>query len=197
MRKIDEDFFPQQDQKKAYKMITSRKITMVWKFIYWPIVWFVVFIPALFLPVSLHGIPKITSMLAGIILFAISMLLTSSGGRTLAQFGHQKAHETIWPDKFTEFGIFSCMRHPMHLGLAIFPIALALMSCSVTAILSSGWGVAGALWFVLYIEERDALSKYGRVYSDYMQRVPPFSIKIECFKKALMIWKNKGASAIE
>jgi len=170
-------------------MRKSRKITMVWKFIYWPVIWSFVFIPALFLPVSLHGILKIACLFAGVILLAISLLLTSAGGRTLAKVGHRKAHETIWPDKFTEFGIFSCMRHPMHLGLALFPVAVALISGSVPAICSSGWGVAGALWFVLHIEEKDALGKYAQIYSDYMQKVPPFSLRPACLKKALTIWK--------
>jgi protein-S-isoprenylcysteine O-methyltransferase Ste14 len=127
-------------------------------------------------------------MFAGSILLAISLLLTSAGGRTLAKQGHQKEHETVWPDKFTEFGVLGCMRHPMHLGLALFPVAVALISGSLSAICSSGWGVAGALWFVLYIEEKDALGKYNTVYSDYMQRVPPFSLKADCIKKALQTW---------
>ncbi len=178
-------------------MMKSRKITMVWKFIYWPVIWFFVFVPALFWPVSLHGILKISGMFTGVILLAVALLLTSAGGRTLAKWGHKEAHETIWPDNFIDFGIFSCMRHPMHLGLALFPVAVALMSGSVPAICSSGWGVSSALWFVLHIEEKDALSKYGLVYSEYMQRVLPFSFTVNCLKKALMIWQNKKAGASE
>jgi len=170
-------------------MKTSRKITKIWKFVYWPFIWLSVLIPAIIWPLSLHGIWIIVSVAAGIFVLAVSMLLTSSGGRTLAKLAHNKTKETIWPDRFTDYGIFSCMRHPMHLGLALFPVAIALISGSVLAICSSGWGVAGALWFVLHIEEKDALQKYGQVYSDYLQKVPPFCLKPSCLKKALIIWK--------
>ncbi len=167
---------------------------MVWKFLYWPFIWLLVFIPALLWPLSLNGIWRICALIIGAFLLTISLSLTSAGGRTLAKLGHQKGRETIWPDKFTDVGIFSCMRHPMHLGLAIFPVALALISGSVPAILSSGWGVSGALWFVLHIEEKDALQKYGTVYNAYMQKVPPFSLNPSCLKKTLTIWKIKSTS---
>ncbi len=170
-------------------MWKSKKITMIWKFLYWPFIWLIVFLPALLWPFSLNGIWKICALIVGVLLLMISLFLTSAGGRTLAKLGHQKSNETIWPDKFTDFAIFSCMRHPMHLGLAIFPVALALISGSVPAILSSGWGVSGALWFVLHIEEKDALNKYGMVYSAYMQKVPPFSLYPKCLLKAWKFWK--------
>jgi protein-S-isoprenylcysteine O-methyltransferase Ste14 len=129
-------------------------------------------------------------VMMGAILLVAALFLASSGGRTLAKFAHQEAHEHFWPDKFTEFGVFGCMRHSMHLGLAILPMSLALISGSALTIAASGWGVAAALWFVLVIEEKDTLDKYGRVYTDYMQRVPPFSLTPACFKAALKVWKT-------
>ena len=77
----------------------------------------------------------------------------------------------------------------MHLGLAIFPISVALISGFVLPIFSSGWGVAAALWFIVQIEEKDTIKKYGENYTDYMQKVPPLSLKIECIKEALKVWK--------
>ncbi len=171
-------------------MRKPQKITMLWKFAFWPVLWVLVFAPAFFWPLFLHGVWMVVSLLLGVILLAVSLFLTATGGRTLAKWGHYEgSNETIWPDKFTDSGIFSCMRHPMHLGLALFPVAVALISGSVPAICSSGWGVAGALWFVLHIEEKDALGKYAQIYSDYMQKVPPFSLRRACLKKALTIWK--------
>ncbi len=162
---------------------------MLWKFFFWPVLWLFIFIPAYFWPLYLNGLLKIVAVLAGLVFMTIALFLTSAGGRTLAKTGHQKPNETIWPDTFTDFGIFSCMRHPMHLGLAIFPVALALISSSVPAILSSGWGVSGALWFVLHIEEKDALNKYGTVYRAYMQKVLPFSLHPKCLLKSWKFWK--------
>ena len=164
---------------------------MLWKFFFWPVVWLFVFFPGFIWPVSLNGIWLVLSRIIGILLIVYSLFLTSTGGRSIAKFGHLEAHETFWPDKFTEFGIFKCMRHPMHLGLAIFPLAVALASGLVLAIWGAGWGVTGALWFVIQVEEKDTLNKFGKVYSDYMQRVPPFSLSPACIKAGLKIWKSQ------
>jgi len=166
------------------------KISMLWKFYFWPIVWLSIFIPVLAYPILLDGIWLIGSRIIGAIFLILSMFLASSGGRTLAKFAHKDEHKVFWPDKFSTFGIFSCMRHPMHLGLAIFPVAIALLSGYILVIATSGWGVVAALWFVIYVEEKDAMEKYGKLYSDYIKNVPPFSIKISCIKKALNIWKT-------
>ena len=161
----------------------------MWKFYFWLIVWGGSFAPCIIFPLMLTGGWLIASRIIGIFLLFFSLFLASSGGRTLARFAHQEAHEAFWPDKFTEFGVFGCMRHSMHLGLGIFPLAVALITGLVFAIAASGWGIAAALWFVLVIEEKEALEKYGGVYIDYMQRVPPFSLKPSCIKKALEVWK--------
>jgi len=166
------------------------KITMLWKFFFWFIVWFLVFLPGFIMPITLSGVWLFASRFFGALLLLYSLFLSSSGGRVLARYAHQEAHETFWPDKFTEFGIFGCMRHSMHMGLAIFPVSIALLSGLILPILSSGWGVAAAFWFVLQIEEKDALSKYGQTYTDYMLRVPPFSLSLECIKAGLEIWKK-------
>ncbi len=161
----------------------------IWKFYFWLIVWGISFAPCIIFPLMLKGNWLITSRIIGIPLLIFSLFLASSGGRTLARYAHQEAHETFWPDKFTEFGVFGCMRHSMHLGLGIFPLAVALTSGLVFAIAASGWGLAAAFWFILVIEEKDTLEKYGSVYTDYMQRVPPFSLKLSCIKEALKVWK--------
>ena len=166
-------------------------IKKLWKFIFWPILWLFICIPGIIWPVMLDGTLIIISRIAGISLLFYALFLTSTGGRSLARFGHLAEHETYWPDKFTEFGIFKCMRHPMHLGLAIFPLAVALTSGLVLTIWGAGWGVAGALWFVLQIEEKDTIEKFGQTYSDYMQRVPPFSLKLSCIKAGLKIWLSQ------
>lgn len=163
------------------------KITMLWKFFFWIIVWTLIIIPAFFIPLRLEGILLYISVGIGFTLFTYSMLLVTIGGKTIARYGHKKKHETFWPDKFSRNGIFGCMRHPMHLGLTIYPVAVALASGYVLAIVASGWGVAAALWFILVIEEKDTIEKYGEIYTEYMKEVPPFSLKWECIKKELKI----------
>ncbi len=167
-----------------------KKITMVWKFFFWPVVWIGVGLPALFYPISLPKIGLVVGRILGFLLLLYSLFLASSGGKTLAKFAHNEAHETFWPDRFTQFGVFGCMRHPMHLGLAVFPVAISLLSGRVLAICSSGWAVTAALWFVIQVEEKDAVEKYGRTYFEYTQKVRPFSIKPACFYEALKIWRK-------
>jgi protein-S-isoprenylcysteine O-methyltransferase Ste14 len=167
-----------------------KDLKRLWKFYFWFIVWTLSFLPSVFFPARLAGGWLFLSRAVGAVLLLYALFLTSSGGRTLARFAHKEAHETYWPDQFTEFGVFGCMRHGMHLGLGIFPLSLALLSGYVFAIAASGWGVAAAFWFVLVIEEKETLAKYGSVYSDYMQRVPPFSLKLSCLKKAIRIWQK-------
>lgn len=166
------------------------KITMIWKFLYWPVVWILIFIPGFIWPESLAGYWVTVSRILGMLLLFYALFLSSSGGRTLARLAHREEHETFWPDRFTTYGLFSCMRHPMHMGLAIFPVALALLFGRVLPIAASGWGVAAAFWFVLQIEEKDALEKFGDVYADYMKSVPPFSLRLSCIREGIKIWSG-------
>lgn len=118
----------------------SIKITTIWKFLYWPVVWILIFIPGLIWPVALEGVWLTLSRIVGMILLLFALFYSNSGGRVLARLGHREEHKTFWPDRFMEFGCFACMRHPMHMGLALFPIALALLFGRVLPIVGSGWG---------------------------------------------------------
>ncbi|MEA3544048.1 MAG: methyltransferase [Thermodesulfobacteriota bacterium] len=155
---------------------------MVWKFLFWPAVWIMILIPGWIWPLYLDGINRLATFFLGFILFAGSMALTAVGGRTLKRFAHRQNSKTFWPDSFTEKGIFGCMRHPMYLGLALLPVSVAMMWGSIPAILASGWGVAAAFWFVLVIEEKETLQRFGDEYSQYMQRTSPFILSLKCLR---------------
>jgi len=170
--------------------MSINKISKMWKFYFWPIVWILIFLPNLIFSFSFDGAALIFSRIIGTVLLIFSLFLSSSGGRTLAKYGHKEEHETFWPDKFQTVGIFSCMRHPMHFGLALFPVSLALISGYVASILASGWGVVAALWFVIQIEEKDTIQRFGKEYYEYIKKVPPFSLRLICIKNAFNIWKN-------
>lgn len=165
---------------------------MVWKFLFWPVVWITILIPGWIWPLYLDGFTRWAAFVLGMILFATAMALTSIGGKTLKRFAHKDGHGTFWPDRFTAEGIFSCMRHPMHLGLALLPVALALLWGSVPVILASGWGVAAALWFVLVIEEKETLQRFGDEYSQYMQHTAPFTLSPTCLRKGYITIKQGG-----
>ena len=78
----------------------------------------------------------------------------------------------------------------MHLGLAIFPLSITLISGLIWGIWGAGWDIAAAFWFVIYIEEKDNIEKFGQTYLSYMLRVPPFSLKPSCILEGLKIWKS-------
>ena len=72
------------------------------------------------------------------------------------------------------------MRHPQHLGLAMIPGGLALLSGSIIAVAACGWAVLAALWFVIVIEEPECQKKFGEEYRRYMQTTPAFSLSFRC-----------------
>ena len=164
---------------------------MIWKFLFWPAAWTITFLPGWIWPLYLDGLIRSTAFFLGVILFANAIALTAVGGRTLKYFAHQKNHKTFWPDKFIVVGIYGCMRHPMHLGLALLPVAITLIWGSIPAILTAGWSVAATFWFVLTIEEKEILQHFGNEYSRYMRHTPAFTLSPKCLKKGYVAIKRE------
>ncbi|MEB3846786.1 MAG: isoprenylcysteine carboxylmethyltransferase family protein [Desulfurococcales archaeon] len=158
-----------------------------WKFAYWPLIWTITLAPPLVFDWGprLHGLSGLFLQALGLVVIVYSLLLTSIAGRTLRLYGH--TGDSFWPDKLVDVGIYSCMRHPQHLGLALFPLGLSLATAMPVVLLASGWSVAGALAFVLLVEEPECLVKYGDKYVAYMRRVPPFSLNPRCLMEALRL----------
>ncbi len=165
-----------------------------WKFIYWLISLSIVLIPGFFIDIKLSGFLGFLASILGLALLFYSLMVASIAGRTLKLYAHKEDKpKTFWPNRFTDLGIYRCMRHPMHLGLALLPLSIALIWGNVASILAGGWGVAMALIFVLLIEEPQTLKKFSN-YCKYMQRVSAFSFNINCLKSALKaIKQNKSA----
>ncbi len=114
-----------------------------------------------------------------------SILLSSIGGRTLRLYGHTRETCSFWPDRLVSTGVYSCMRHPQHLGLALFPLAAALLTRNLAVVASSGWGVAGALLFVILVEEPECILKYRGEYYRYMESTPAFTLDPRCLIKGV------------
>jgi demethylmenaquinone methyltransferase/2-methoxy-6-polyprenyl-1,4-benzoquinol methylase len=165
-----------------------------WKFIYWLISLSIVLIPGFFIDIKLSGFWSFLAFVLGLGLFIYSMLVASIAGRTLKLYAHKENEpKTFWPNRFTDIGIYRCMRHPMHLGLGLLPLSIALMWGNVASIIAGGWGVAMALIFVLLIEEPQTLKRFNN-YCEYMQRVSAFNFNLSCLKSALnTIKQNKNA----
>ncbi|MCE4615028.1 MAG: isoprenylcysteine carboxylmethyltransferase family protein [Desulfurococcales archaeon] len=154
-----------------------------WKFVYWPIIWIITLVPPYYYSTGywrlLSGYSLWVFRALGAVVFVYSILLSSIGGRTLRLYAHSTS-ESFWPDRLVKIGIYSCMRHPQHLGLVFMPVSLALLAGSPIAFLGSGWAVVGALLFVLFVEEPECLSKYGESYAEYMSTTPAFNLNPKC-----------------
>lgn len=161
------------------------------KILFWVLVYFAIFFVALMHNFKFHGISKFLSTLLGLFITVYALALASIAGRTLKRYAHKEPGSSFVPDKFTQVGIYSCMRHPMHLGIGLLPFGLALLFGNIGATLASGWVVAAAFWFVLVVEEPEVIASYGKSYSEYMQKVPAFKMSLRCLEDGLYALKQK------
>ena len=82
--------------------------------------------------------------------------------------------------------IYACMRHPMHLGLLFFPLAIALILGSPTFIfVIAPLELLMMIVLIKLLEEREALAKFGEDYRAYMKTTPMFSLRLACLRKML------------
>ncbi len=122
--------------------------------------------------------------LIGIILLLLSFYISSKTGKLLKKFGKEGDVPRFQTNKLVREGIYSCMRHPMHLGLMFIPFGIAFLMNSISYILFIA-PITVILIFVLIktIEEPEAIKKFGDEYIKYMKEVPMFNLSLSCLKK--------------
>ena len=152
---------------------------------FWIIVYLGILAVGLLNSFELNSFCSFLFIVLGFFVTIYALALASIAGRTLKLYAHKELGSSFVPDKFTSVGIYSCMRHPMYLGIGLLPLGVALLFGNVAAIMASGWVLAAAFWFVLAIEEPETLSSYGDDYIKYMQKVPPFSFSLKCLEDGL------------
>jgi protein-S-isoprenylcysteine O-methyltransferase Ste14 len=164
----------------------------LWKFIFWPVVWITVFWSASIISEGCGSSDRLGlwSVFAGAAMLVWAFAIHIVAGKTLKKMGHTTGHKSIWPNRLVVNGIYSCMRHPQHLGLSMIPAGIALLAGSLTAVAAAGWAIMAALWFVLIIEEPECQGKFGAEYFRYMQTTPPFSLNFKCLVKGWRALKN-------
>ncbi len=149
------------------------KKTQIWKFFYWPAVWFIALWP--WRVPAWHG--GMIWNVMGMLLISYGLLVHIIAGKTLKFLGHTPQNSSIWPDKLVDAGIYSQMRHPQHLGLMLIPLGIACMISTFQALLASGWTAAAALFFIVVIEEPECIEKFGSSYFQYMKNTPAFTLR--------------------
>ncbi len=128
----------------------------------------------------------VASFVTGFILLRLVLTVSRNTGRTLARYGRQGNLPRLETNRLVTEGPYRHMRHPMHLGLLLFPFAVAFMAGSPTFILMIA--PAEALFMLLMIklvEEPEALRKFGEEYRNYMKQTPWFCLKKECLRALL------------
>ena len=124
--------------------------------------------------------------ITGVIGVILVHFLLKRTGKLLRIFGDCELWG--WSTKLITQNIYSCVRHPHHLGVGLFMTFLALLiglPITFFIITISQW-----LWvflFVLFIEEKECLEKFGDQYVQYKKNVPmlignPICIVKELFK---------------
>ena len=164
------------------------------RFIYWIVLFILAIFIAIFSPVLNESdfIKKFLIFL-GILGIIFAIILNSIAGRTLKLYGHKiKTKKFSSPDKFVDIGIYSCMRHPGQFGNIIFLISTTMLSGKICALFFGGWLAFFGVLFILFVEESEAIEKFGNRYCEYMKQVKPFSLNFKCIKKGFDIIFKKG-----
>jgi len=107
----------------------------------------------------------------GFLLLLVTLRISKNTGRTLAKYGRKGNIPRLETDTLVTKGIYSYMRHPMHLGLMLFPLSTAFLVCSVSFILIiSPIIIILMLLMIKFIEEPEAYQKFGDDYLNYIKK---------------------------
>ncbi len=163
------------------------------KFVFWATLWSSLLVVGYFSPEFIE-IPLLHTVFVifGIFFTFYGLLLNAIGGRTLKKYGHFEIRQGIQkPERLVTAGIYSCMRHPAQFGSIFFGLGIAFLTAKLLVILYGGWVSFLALYFILYIEERETIKNFGEAYCIYAQKVPPFTFSISCMGKGIKALRKK------
>jgi len=128
----------------------------------------------------------IISFLIGIILMFLVLKISKNTGRTLAKYGRKGDVKRMETNVLVKEGIYKYMRHPMHLGLMLFPLSFAFLVGSPSFIIFiAPVEIILMLILIKLIEEPEAIRKFGSEYLEYEKKVPGFCFKKKCLKELL------------
>ena len=155
------------------------------------VIWFFLTIVSIFIGLYLDLSVIVTKSfpifvrIAGLIGIILVHFLLKRTGKLLRLFGDCELWG--WSSKLITDNIYRCVRHPHHLGVGLFMTFLALLIGYPTTfiiIIISQW-----LWvylFVIFIEEKECLEKFGDQYVKYSKNVPMFFGNPICIVKELL-----------
>ncbi len=123
------------------------------------------------------------SFLVGVVLMRVVIVISRNTGRTLAKYGRVGDLPRMETNRLVKEGVYAYMRHPMHLGLMLMPVAWGfVLGSPVFLLFFAPLEIVFILLMIKLFEEPEALRKFGKEYEIYMQRTPGFCFKKECLK---------------
>ncbi len=138
----------------------------------------------LFENIHVNMIFRVISFVIGAFLIFLVIKISKNTGRTLAKYGRKGELRRMETNALVRKGVYKYMRHPMHLGLFGFPLAIAFLVMSPSFILIlAPIEILMMLIMIKVIEEPEAISKFGDEYYNYKKQVPWFCFKIKCLKE--------------
>lgn len=103
----------------------------------------------------------------------LTHFLLKRTGKLLRLFGECELWG--WSTKLIVKNVYKCVRHPHHLGVGLFMTFFGLLigypfTCIIIAFTQWLW----VFLFVIFIEEKECLEKFGDEYLKYKKSVPMF-----------------------
>jgi len=140
----------------------------------------------LFVDIHHNVLFHIISFLIGIIVSLLVIKMSKNTGRTLAKYGRRGDVKRMETNVLVKEGVYKYMRHPMHLGLLLFPVSIALIVASPTFLLIiCPIEILFILIMIKIVEEPEAVRKFGDEYLEYKKQTPMFCFKVACLKELL------------
>jgi len=129
----------------------------------------------------------LATLTAGIFLLRLVLRASRYTGRLLAHMGREGDIARMETNKLVTTGIYSCMRHPMHFGLLFFPWSAALILGSPSFILAiAPLEILFILMMIKFVEEPEAIRKFGDAYQKYQKQVPCFNLHPDCWRQLFL-----------
>lgn len=140
--------------------------------------------------------PALPCIALGAVLLVVILRAAAVTGRYLAVYGKTRGGGFGDLDRLVTEGPYSCMRHPMHLFLSLFPVAVGLLTANPgMALIVGPLEAAAVLVMAVTVDEAESLERFGEAYEEYRRRVPAFNPSPRCLWKALARRPPRGARA--
>ena len=115
----------------------------------------------------------------GFIGLYISMKLLKISGRMLRELG--KPQEWGWTTKLVTNGVYECVRHPHHFGIGLSITSIGFLIGGIatfTLMTISIW--ISIIIFLIEIEEKELVGKFGEEYLKYKKNTPMLLPNLKC-----------------